>query len=76
MLIRAYSKVLILVECSAELNNNLPIILALKNLVSYTTHSSRFPSLGISRLELENPRWNIQVQPRNSEAVEPTNTLI
>ena len=29
-------------------------------------HSSRFPSLGIPRLELENPRWNTYVGHWNS----------
>ena len=63
-----------------------------------TEFNSRFPSLGIPRLELENPCWNtyvghwnsnvgipmsnvgiprwvFQVQPRNSEAREPTTVL-
>ena len=41
-------------------------------------HNSRFPSLGIPSLELENPRWNLPVDgipfPREGSTMVPSPT--
>ena len=44
-------------------------------MVQYLYHHSRFPSLGIPRLELENPRWNTYVGHWNSNVGIPMSNV-